>query len=337
MNKSEENDYLSLTHFFSKALFLGIGISNILVKVKESAIFSLILGSFFGTIILYFLNKLHYNDANKFKKAIMFFIIYLLFLIGIAEYVNLISSIYLIDTNKFFIILPLIVVILYINSKELNINYKVSALLLVLYFLIFGISSVALVTVVKPLNYLPLFNVSFKRIILSAFEFALYSVTPNILYGGLKNDIKDVNKKIIKKYLLSCISISLIVLLTQGVLGIELVKLFKYPEYVILKKINLLNFINNIENILSFFWLFIIFIYLSISSKQLYNISLEFFHKKSIYPIFIIVSLFFITKYVFDNANCLYFLYKNLWIMCLGILVIYILININTLNKKKKE
>ena len=53
MEKSNEFDYLSLTHFLSKALFLGIGISRILSSAKESTIFCLILGTFFGVILLY--------------------------------------------------------------------------------------------------------------------------------------------------------------------------------------------------------------------------------------------------------------------------------------------
>ena len=56
MKKNKE--YLSLTNFFSKALFLGIGLSKVLIDAKESAIFSIILGTIFGTLILFILNKL---------------------------------------------------------------------------------------------------------------------------------------------------------------------------------------------------------------------------------------------------------------------------------------
>ncbi len=333
MTNSNEKDFLSLTHFFSKALFMGIGISKVLIDAKESAIFSILIGTLFGSIILYIINKLNYKKANKLRKVIMFILIFILFMIGLTEFVNLISSIYLIDTDKFFILFPMLVIILYINSKNIKVNYKVSSILLLSYFFLFAFEFFSLLPEIKILNYLPLFNVSIKKILFGALEFALFSTAPNLLYGGLNNDFKNINSKIIKQYLISNIIISLTILLTQGVLGIELINIFKYPEYVILKKISILDFINNIENILSFQWLFIIFIYLSICSKQLYDYTNELTKRKYIYPIFLFVSVYIITKYLFNNINFLSFLYNYLWLICLAILIIYILINLNSIKK----
>ena len=95
MKTDEEKNYLSLTHFFSKALFLGIGIAKILMDARESAIFSMLLGTLFGVLILYFINNLNYYKMNGFKKTIMFILIFSLFIIGLNELTNLISSIYL--------------------------------------------------------------------------------------------------------------------------------------------------------------------------------------------------------------------------------------------------
>ena len=331
MEKSNEKDVLSLTHFFSKALFMGIGLSKIMITAKESAIFSIILGTILGYFLLKIILNINYNN-RLINKIIMFIILYTLFIIGIAEYVNLISNIYLIDTDKFFIILPLIIIIFYMNSKELNVHFKVSYLLFAIFILLYLISILSLTTEVRPLNLLPLFNTNIKKILLCSLEFALYSVTPNILYGNFIKNYKNIQKKIAKRYLISCFSIMLIAILTQGILGIELIKLFKYPEYVILKKISILDFINNIENLLSFFWIFIIFMYLSICSKELCMIVKDLLKNKYIYPIFMIISLYFITKYIFENINYLLLLYNYLWIICLIILIIYVLINL----KKEK-
>ena len=171
-----------------------------------------------------------------------------------------------------------------------------------------------------------------------AFEFALFSTVPNILYGGIKQNFKSKNltRKLIVRYLLSNLFISIIIITTQGVMGIDLIELFKYPEYVVLKKISLLDFINNIENILSFCLIFGNYIFLSICSKQLYDICYETFKKKWIYPVFLVVSLFFISNFVFDNVNFFIIVSKYSWLICLIILIIYILINLNSLKKEKK-
>ncbi len=330
MKKNKE--YLSLTNFFNKALFLGIGLSKVLIDAKESAIFSIILGTIFGTLILFILNKLSFYKCNGLRKFIMFIIIYILLVIGLTEFTTLISSIYLIDIKKYILMLPTLAVILYMNSKNIEVHYKVSSMIYGVSFTIFIIAFFSLVPQIDYLNLLPLFNVSFKKILFTSLEFALFSVVPNILLGGL--DIKKDNK-IIKRYLVSNLLLSLMILVTQGILSVELVRMFKYPEYIVLKKISLLDFINNIENIISFLWIFTIFMYLSICSKELYDMSYDTFNNKYIYPIFLFISTYFISNYFLDNVNCLLFLFNNLWLILLVILIVYILTNLISIKKKK--
>lgn len=334
--KNRERNILSITQFLAKALFMGIGISNVLEKAKESTIFVIILGTLFGCFLLTLINKFNYKEVKGFRKWSMFLLIFILLIIGLEELINLISSIYLIDTNKFFIALPLLLVLLYLNSKDISVNFKISSILVIVCNTIYFIAVLGLIPEIKTINYFPLFNVPFTKNLLVSLEFAMYSITPCILFGGINNNIKNLNKKIIKEYLGSNLVLTSIFLLTQGVLGINLVNLFKYPEYVILKKINLLDFINNVENILSFCWLFMIFMYLSICSKQLYDICEATFNKKWIYPIFLIVSIYFISGNLFDNVNFLIFIYDNLWLICIGIVILYMLINIPSLKKEKK-
>lgn len=333
--KNRERNFLSLMQFFAKSLFMGIGISNILEKAKESTIFVIILGTLFGCFLLTIINQFNYKNIKGIRKWCMFIIIFILLIIGLEELINLISSIYLIDTNKFFIALPLLLVLLYLNTKDISVNYKISSILVIVCNSVYFVAVLGLIPEIKGLNFLPLFNVPFNKTLLVSLEFAMYSVTPCILFGGLKNNIENLNQKMIKEYIGSNLVLTSIFLLTEGVLGIELVNLFKYPEYVILKKINLLDFINNVENILSFCWLFMIFMYLSICSKQLYDISNETFNKKWIYPIFLIISTYFISSNLFDNVNFLIFIYDNLWLICIGIILLYTLINIKSLKEKK--
>ena len=66
--KNRERNYLSITQFLAKALFMGIGISNVLVKAKESTIFVIILGTLFGCFLLTLLNKFNYKEVKSFRK-----------------------------------------------------------------------------------------------------------------------------------------------------------------------------------------------------------------------------------------------------------------------------
>ena len=190
--KNRERNLLSLTQFLAKSLFMGIGISNILVKAKESTIFVIILGTLFGCFLLSLINKVNYKEITGIRKWLMFTIIFILFIIGLEELINLISSIYLIDTNKFFISFPLLLVIIYLNSKDISINYKISSILVIVCNTVYLIAVLGLIPEVKTLNYLPLFNVPFTKVLLISIEFAMYSVTPCILFGGLKNNIKKI-------------------------------------------------------------------------------------------------------------------------------------------------
>ena len=318
---NDEKNYLTLTHFLSKSLFLGIGLSKILITAKESTIFSLILGTILGSIFLYFIIKVKTNN-----KIISFIILYILFIVNLAEFVNLITSIYLIDMNRFIIIIPLLILILYFNTKSVSVHLKVSKIILIINIFLFIIGYIILLPNIDLLNYLPLYNVSFKKIIFCSLEFALYSSIPNIVYTNLNYKIK--NKKIIINYLISCLFIIFIFLIVQGILGIELINIFKYPEYVVFKRINLLNFIQNIENILSFFWLNTSIIYLSITSKIMYDISYKVFNRKYIYPIFLVLSLFVISNYLFDSLEFLLLLYNYLWIILLCVLILFFFTNI---------
>ena len=317
---NDEKNCLILTHFLSKSLFLGIGLSKILITSNSNTIVSLILGTIIGSIILYFINKVKSRN-----NAISFVIMYILFLVNLAEFVNLITSIYLIDMNRFMIIIPLLLLILYINSKSISVHLKISKILFIISTFFFIIGYITLIPNIDYLNYLPLYNVSIKKILFCSIQFALYSSVPNIIYGNLNYTAN--NKILLINYIKSCLTLILIFLIVQGVLGIDLINIFKYPEYIVFKRINLLNFIQNIENILSFFWLTTSIIYLSVTSKIMYDITSKRFNNKYIYPIFLIVSLFIVSNFLFDSLEFLLFLYNYLWMILLCLLLFHFIFN----------
>ena len=103
-------------------------------------------------------------------------------------------------------------------------------------------------------NYLPMEMLdkcdSLKCILSSAF----YSVSPIILeLTFLKKD--EVNKKaIILGYLIGSLTIFIMILCILGIFGGNFALLFRYPEYILLKKVNLFNQFEHLETFLSILW-----------------------------------------------------------------------------------
>ena len=93
--------------------------------------------------------------------------------------------------------------------------------------------------------------------------------------------------KLIRKYLLSTATIIMIGILIIAVLGPNLIQIYRYPEYMLLKKIKAFEFLEKIENVISITWILDIFMTLSISAN---NIRMTI-TKKWNRPIFILLLL----------------------------------------------
>ena len=64
---------------------------------------------------------------------------------------------------------------------------------------------------------------------------------------------------------------TLIFFFTISILGNSLIELYRYPEYIILKKVSFTNAIENIENIVCFMWIFDIYMLMINSANQIKN------------------------------------------------------------------
>jgi spore germination protein KB len=116
------------------------------------------------------------------------------------------------------------------------------------------------------------------------------------------------------------------------VLGPNLISVYRFPEYMILKELKLFNFIEKIENLVSLIWFFDIFI---ITSLCLYNVNdiLEKNNKNKLLYIFIIITLF-ISEYMAKYYKYVMYLYKYMPYILLIISIIFIL---SILIKKKNS
>jgi len=114
----------------------------------------------------------------------------------------------------------------------------------------------------------------------------------------------------------------------------ELINVYSYPEYTILRRIKFFKFIENIENFICINWFFDLFISLTLfitKIKDTLNI------KNNIVPFLVSLSiLYIVNKYFANNFYNTMFLYKFFPYICGGfIIVLLVLASIKKLYKSK--
>lgn len=245
-----------LSIFLSRVLYFGVGISYILAHGNNFTIINFLIGFILGFGLLLLMLK---GDWDNFFKSLLGKIIILslaFFLVNncLVAFAVLGSNFYLINTPPLLIIVPLFILILYGVKKGLATTLRLSDILI---FISIIIGILAILSIQKNIdfnNYLPMEMLdkcdSLKCILSSAF----YSVSPIILeLAFLKKD--EVNKKaIILGYLIGSLTIFIMILCILGIFGGNFALLFRYPEYILLKKVNLFNQFEHLETFLSILW-----------------------------------------------------------------------------------
>ena len=246
-----KREFNILNYLNSRALFMGIGLSKLLIQAHEYIWISLILGTIIGAILIHFVKF-------KMKKSLLNVVICsILFVIGLNILINMISTMYLTEMPKLLVGIPIILLVMYILNKREVIIYRVANILFVLNIFLYVVAMLSLVSDFHLENF-TYSNTPIQNVIFSALEFALFSTLPTLI----TRDENTADISLVKTYITSAITMGTWFLLTYGILGANLVDIYRYPEYIILKKISIMNFLENIENIVSFVWLFDIIIFL---------------------------------------------------------------------------
>lgn len=273
---------LSVMYFLSRALFLGVGFSLIFDKVGKDAWISVILGTLLGLIVVYPISKiLKYKKDKSLSEVLkemkfiglfirIIFIAFLIFLLYecIVIMQTLTTSFFLINTPPIIVgISGAFLAILTIKENDTTL-FKVGESLVVIAIITVLIIFSILLSYSELEAFLPVFTVSYKDIIKGALYYAAFSTGPLLL----TLDFKDDGKNIISCYLVSSLALLFICFLIIGVLGPELIKIYRFPEYMVLKRIKLLDFIEKIENIISIIWILDAFMILATTTQTLKNL-----------------------------------------------------------------
>ena len=340
MKKISILQYNAIAFLLPITMFFGVGLSNIVRYSKESFWISVIIGIVLGSLIIFGFTKIYNCDkdisligSNKIR-SFSYIIMSLIFIyIGISILTNFIISIYLTEINPILIAIPLLLIMFYAASKGKIVVARVLVLITIL-SMIFALGIILNLTPEFEIkNYLPLFNVNFSSILMQGISFAIFSTSPLVLLGLYAPSEVDGYKKysLLKIYLISCLMISIIFSLTIGVMGVDMTSLYRYPAYIVLKRISFFRFINNLENFIAFFWILIYIGLIIVSGSCLKSSINSICNNKLIYPLVVLFIFLIIIITTFLKIEFILYLYEYLVWMLFGCILLFFIINFRNL------
>lgn len=327
--KINSNALSSLVPSLVKAAFFGYGISAIFISSKTSSLLSLIIGFIISLIYIFIflkvysykeeltmLEKIDYLFPKVISIPLTFIILITIFFLSLLIYYLInyfVVSHYLTETPFWLIGIILISSVFYLSTKNYEVLTRVSSILTIVSIVMILVNIFGLLPYSKVNNILPLYNFNNSKIIKSSLIFFSLFSSPLFLITFINKkqiiDSDKVNKKIIIHVILSFIVTFIIFYMILSTLGINLIEIFSYPEYIALKKINL-NFAKSIENICFLVWSIFAYILCTTGVMYLRDSIKDTFKLKSdninmIIPFFICLFIILIPELLFKDNHIL--------------------------------
>lgn len=326
---------LITSYFLSRSLFLGVGFSLLISKTNKDTWISAILGILLGIVIVYCYSKIaDYKKGKSLKELLkemgfwgyvirLILLLFSLFLLheAIVIFQLFASSFFLIFSPEWFIVLPVIYLIFLISKKEYQSLGRISECLIPITLFLLGVTLVVLTGYIKIDNFTPIFTAEPTSILENTLCFALLSSIPMFYLIDMN---KEDGKGYIKMYLFNSLSLLLMLVIIIGVLGPVLLKSYRFPEYMVLKKVRLFNFIEKIENIASIPLILDTLILVFTSSINIKRM-LPKVGKKYTFPLLILGIYILCSFYLANNYQYILSLYYLLPYILLGVFLIVVL------------
>ena len=349
--------YVTLIIFPILSIFNGIGFHNIIKISKRDCYISIILSYLIGLIIIgliiYISN--YEKDKNIKEKINILFgstigniinmvinvIISIISIVTIYGICNFVTSQFLSDTPVLIIEIMIGIVIVYNVTRKIEVITRANTIFLEIILTLSIISFISLIPKMDKSNLLPILENGINCPLKGSLYLTLTNIVPTLAILIIpKNNIIDhskINKYLFISYTLSYIIILLISIKTLSILGINLTKLYEYPEYIVLKKISLFNFFDKIENIIFIKWILTSFSTLSLLIYYLSNL-IKINKNNNIIPLLITTIIILISTYYFKN-NTLFtnFIETKYPYINLTLLIIFIFIALTISIKKRTK
>lgn len=272
----------------------------------------MIIGTFISTLILYIINKFKNKNIYTIIEDIYYLLVILICLMILRIFI---TSFYLTKTPGLVISIPFIILCIYNSKSGLNSIKKEAKILLIPSIIIILLNVIGASKTGSINSFLPIFTTSKNNIIKGIIFYVSFIVSPQFLIKENKID----NKKYLKSFIIYSLIIDVIGIFTIYTLGPKLIKIYRFPEFMILKEISLFNFIENVENLVGLVWFFNIFI---TSSLSVYHLNSNI---KNNIILFVLLSTITLTcEFVSDKYTYALFIYNALPYILLSFIIIFI-------------
>lgn len=296
-----------LAFFNGRTFFWGIGLSFIFKETGTSFWISNILGAILGFLFLLIIRK---KNDYKVVKIISGFV---LATAACAVFVHMGHTVYLKETPLWMLaFFPILCGVLASKSKEKPFQKVVTIFFAIVMFM-FMFKIISLIPQTKPENFLPLMTVKWKSIIWGTITFAIISITPIICLNDISN-----KKEILLNYATAMTTVILTSFIIMGTLGLKASTLYRFPEYVVLKRIAMLDFISNIDNILN----------ISLATDFIFTVIAGFKNmdiKNKIVQVVVSIIMLILIVIICQNNTYILTLFKFLPFIMFGLLIMTLL------------
>ena len=318
-------EFATLNYFLTRAFLIGITFNALINALKQDSwiipIISIIPSFLVIILVNYIINyKPNLNIAEKilklFNKNLAIFILIILiilqFSISVLNYLNMnefIQSQFLNKTPILAISIIFMLTTFYIANKGINVISRTSNILFYIGFSLLVLTFFGLIPMFKIDNLKPFFISSIKDYTNALNNFYSFNILPIFLLTIIpKNKLKNpkIKKTLIISYIISAISLFLIVVQTIATFGYELTMLYEYPEFFVLKHVVLIHLSSRVESILIIQLLLDIFIYNIFSVYFIGNIIKHISNYKKVSVIYLIVCILLVTGCVFVSKYNIY-------------------------------
>lgn len=216
-----------------------------------------------------------YNKLHILITGILFIIFFILGITLLFNISKIITSQFLYRIPTFLCSLLLLLIITHAANKGINTITRLSFITFTVNIILYIICYISLVEFFDIENLKPFFKEDTNKIISTALLVCSEVILPFLIISVIPKDRIDhknkYNQTVIISYIIGCLISISIIIISMGILGIYLTKIFEHPEYIVLKKVKLFGFLERIENIVYNQWVLGNFVYLSLIVYYLKN------------------------------------------------------------------
>ena len=347
-NKLSSWQMAFLVFFPMLSFYNGIGSYHLIRLSGTNSYLAIFISYFLGLVMLllfYYIfqyqsdkNILEKNEylfgkvLGKIFNGCMSIFVFLLGVVLLYNISNFVVSELLSQTPIWIFMISIGAVIVFNTSKGI---VNVARVAVVFFLLIIPLSILNIIGLLPHFqveHLKPFVEFGFASVFLSGIQFSIICTVPVFLLLSIKKDKirpdKKLGQRLFLLYSLAYIIIFLENILMSGSLGIYLMNLYQYPEYMVLQKISLFHFIDRIEN----------FIYLQWILCSVTSLSLIIYHISRILPRitlkfnygFIMIIMIFYSLYVFQTNTYFYtFIFYLLPYIFVVLFLFHLIIGIN--------